>query len=335
MIFTQLAYPEEPSSWRQYKQLFISKDSRVIDYYQNQISHSEGQGYGMLLAVIHNDKNTFNRLWEWTKNNLQIRHDSLLAWSWGKRQNGKWDVIDENDASDGDILVAFALLKASEKWDNNYYQTEGLKIIQSIRKELAVKWKDYLFISPGYYGFAKKDGLIINPSYFIFPAYRSFAKVDQKEFWQKVYKSSLSCLSQASFSSLHLPADWIFLNKNGVSIYTERSHYFGYEAIRILLYLCYEKDLKIEETFPEIKKLSEFYHKFGYIPLKVNLVDNSISLKDAPAGFYSIYALLAQKLGENSLSKELFKKAEKKLATEKYDYYSFSLYLLAKNLEIQ
>ena len=51
----------QPGTWEHYKKTFISNDGRVIDYYQEQCSHSEGQGYGMLLAVRHNDKETFSQ----------------------------------------------------------------------------------------------------------------------------------------------------------------------------------------------------------------------------------------------------------------------------------
>jgi len=332
MFFAQLAYGREQSLWKEYKSHFITHDGRVIDYYQGQIGHSEGQGYGMLLAVIYDDKNTFDRIWQWTKNNLQVRRDNLLAWCWGKRPNGEWDVIDYNNATDGDILVAFALLKVAKKWHDNHYQTEGLKIIKSIREKLALNWEDRIFLLPGYYGFTKNGSLQLNPSYLILPAYRCFAEVDKKNFWKKVHQNARFLLSRASFTSLHLPADWITLNKTGVSICTDKSHYFGYEAIRILLYLCWEE----RPQFPSgVKEIFKFYKKLHYIPLWVDLVNVSLSLRDAPAGFYAIYARVAQRIGEETLSKELFEKAKEKLLTEKDNYYSFTLYLLAESKEIR
>ena len=328
MFFVQLAYGLEQPLWKQYKTHFITQDGRVIDYHQCQISHSEGQGYGMLLAVIYGDKNTFDRLWRWTKNNLQVRQDNLLAWCWGKRPNGEWEVIDYNNATDGDTLVAFALLKAAKKWHDNYYKTEGVKIVKDIREKLALNWQNRILLLPGYYGFVKNNTLVINPSYLILPAYRCFVEVDKKNFWKKIYKNTLFLLSQANFTSLRLPADWIILNKTGISIYTEKSRYFGYEAIRILLYLCWEKRPQFP---PGVKEMLKFYKKLGYIPLWVDLINGSLSLRDAPAGFYAVYARVAQRMGEEALSKELFKKAREKLLTEKDDYYSFTLYLLAES----
>ncbi len=313
--------------WEYYKSHFISQDGRIIDYYQNRVSHSEGQGYGMLLSILYRDRSTFYKVWRWTRNNLLVRGDNLLAWRWGERFGGRWEVIDYNNATDGDILVAFALIKASEIWHEDSYKKEGLRIIKDIREKLAFKWRDYLLLLPGYYGFIKDGNPIINPSYFIFPAYRCFAEVDKRGFWERIYKDSASLLSKIDFTPIHLPADWVVLGKDGITPFSEKSKYFGYEAIRILLYLSWEKDLE----FPKgAEKILDFYRCFGYIPLWVDLLNESISLKSAPSGFYAIFARIAQRKGEKELSKELFLKAQNRIRFERDDYYSFTLYLLSE-----
>lgn len=326
-LFNSMAFGQDQSSWGKYKSLFISKDGRVIDYNQDQRSHSEGQSYGMLLAVAYNDRAAFNNLWIWTKGNLSTRSDNLLAWGWGKRPNGEWKATDFNNATDGDILIAYALLKAAKKWRNNNYRKEGLKIIESIRKNLTVNWQGHTFLLPGYYGFTKKNGFVLNPSYLIFPALRYFAKETDKEFWTKVYQDSLFLVANSSFGKLRLPADWVIINEKGISIYNKKKPYFGYEAIRTFLYLSWEDN----PQFPKgLNAILNIYKKLGYVPRWVDLEKNSVSLKSAAAGFYAVYARVSEKIGEKELSKKLFKEAKEKLSTEKNNYYSFSLYLLAE-----
>ena len=76
-------------TWEGFVEQFVSPSGRVIDYYQQEISHSEGQGYSMLLAVAANDRNSFARMWKWSGKELQVRQsDALFAWSWGERVNG-------------------------------------------------------------------------------------------------------------------------------------------------------------------------------------------------------------------------------------------------------
>ncbi len=327
VLASSYGYSLEQSDWEQYKDHFISKDGRIIDYYQNQASHSEGQGYGMLLALMHDDKVLFDQVWMWTKDNLNVRADGLLAWLWGERPDEKWAVVDYNNATDGDILIAFALIEAEKKWGEQEYKVEALKIIEGIRKELSFNWQGRTLLLPAYYGFKKDGGFVINPAYFILPAFRTFAEVDEKPFWDKVYKDCYSILYEVSFSTLHLPADWVLLNKAGSSVYSERSENFGYEAVRVPLYMSFEDNPK----FPAgIKEFLNTYNKIGYIPLWVNLINDSISLKPAPAGFYAVYAKVAKIMGEEALSDKLFEEARSKLKEEKNDYYSFTLYLLAK-----
>ncbi|MDP2681878.1 MAG: glycosyl hydrolase family 8 [Deltaproteobacteria bacterium] len=319
---------EDAALWERYKTDFISEDGRVIDYHQNQISHSEGQGYGMMLAVIHNDRAVFDSLWLWTKNNIKVRTDNLFTWSWGKRYDGQWSVIDYNNATDGDILIAYSLLKAYEKWNDKGYKNETVKIIEDIRKKLAITWQGHTFLLPSYYGFVKENGFVLNPSYFIFPAFRYFAEVDDRLFWEKVYKDSLFLITQSCFGKLCLPADWVILKDEKVSVYENSSSYFGAEAIRVLLYMSSEK----KAQFPKgVDKILEMYKQIGYLPSRIDLEKDSFSLKPAPAGYYAVYALAAKNMGDDVLSKRLFKEARERLDAEEKSYYSFNLYLLAVN----
>jgi endoglucanase len=321
--------PDVPDErlWEQYKSAFIQRDGRIIDKRQAQISHSEGQGYGLLCSVLYDDRATFHRVWQWTKDNLQSRKDNLFVWAWGKRHDGQWGVIDYNNATDGDLLIAYALLRASAKWSEIGYKTEGLKIIEDIRTSLSINWEKRTFLLPGYYGFNRGDGgVVLNPSYAIWPAYRAFAEIDEKTFWEKVYEDGLFLLEAGVFGKLKLPPDWVIVRKTGIAIFEEKGSLFGYEAIRTLLYLAWEKNPRFPEGLRAVLKL---YEQLGYIPLYADLAKDTISLEEAPAGFYAVYARAADRSGHKVVSRQLFQKAVEKVAAETDDYYSMSLLLLA------
>jgi endo-1,4-beta-D-glucanase Y len=320
------AYGQDHALWEQYKADFISNDGRVIDNHQGMISHSEGQGYGLRLAAIYNDKTTFDKIWNWTKNNLKVRADNLFAWQWGKRPNGEWKVIDYNNATDGDILIAYALLKAHEKWHDAGYKSEALRTIQDIRTSLSIDWHGHTFLLPGYRGFNTDNHVEINPSYSILAAFRQFAKEERRPFWEKVYQDSLYLIDQSCFGKWCLPADWLILTEGRISLPADRAPYFGSEAIRILLHLSTEKS----PHFPKgVGKILDTYKQIGYLPLWIDLEKDSFSLQAASAGYYAIYALAAKRLGDDALSAKLLKEARGKLSEDKKAYYSFSLYLLA------
>jgi endoglucanase len=322
------AYAQPDREWKAYKERFLTGDGRVIDFIQGRASHSEGQGYGLLLAAIHDEPQTFSSLWKWTQDNLRMRKgDSLHAWKWGRRPGGQWAVLDYNNATDGDLLIAWALLKGAEKWKNETYRTQAKEIIQSIRENLIIQRRGKLYVLPGYYGFTLKEGEVLNPSYLIFSAFKKFEQTEEPKFWKKVREDSLELLKKATFGRLGLPADWVLVDESGTSVYEKRSRFFGYEAIRTLLYLAWDENLTV---IPGPRGLLDMYKKLGYVPLQVDLVQNNISLEEGPGGYYALYGRAARDLGEAELSRALLQKASQKVQGEKEDYYSHILYLLSQ-----
>jgi endoglucanase len=291
------------------------------------MSHSEGQGYGLLLALMNGDRKTFDRVVEWTVGNLQVRRDALFAWGWGKRHNGTWTIIDYNNATDGDILIALALVSAGKKWNHEPYTKLARKIIRDIRTLLAIKKNNMSFLLPGYYGFAEKSGLVFNTGYLIFPAFTRFSVVDDAGFWTRIYNDGLKILKKARFSRFNLPSDWIHIQNGNVSVFTPKSPYFGYEAIRIPLYMIWDDN---GEQLKAFSKYLKFVQKSNYLPNRVNLVDGSISVDKAPAGFYAVFGRCAEFLKNIELSRKLIKDAENKISHESNDYFSHTLYLLSK-----
>jgi hypothetical protein len=71
---------------------------------------SEGMGYGLLLAVYHDDQALFDQLWRYTA--LYLNSNGLMDWEIGP--DGA--VIGTGAASDGDEDIAFALVMADRRW---------------------------------------------------------------------------------------------------------------------------------------------------------------------------------------------------------------------------
>jgi len=324
-------------AWGDFKKQFLQQDGRIIDRENSSISHSEGQGYGLIVSWSKDDKETFYKIWNWTKRNLQKRcGDHLLCWSWGKRPNGKWQVIDYNNATDGDICVAYALFKASEKWRDPELRKEGLNLTRDIRENLGLKWGDYLVLLPGYYGFTNRDWILVNPSYIFLKAYELFSRVDQKAFWLKAFESGRKIISQARFSDLMLPPDWLCLGQNGsLSLYKQRGYTFGFDAIRVFLF-GYYGDSDPASKIKQRHYLQGLAHKImalGYLPSTVDLMHDCYSTKHAPAGFYLILARAMERFGLHQESSWFLTQWKKTEASEKNPYYSSILSLLAESLK--
>lgn len=167
-VFSTAAACEWPA-WQQYKQFYISNEGRVIDPSSpNLISTSEGQSYGMFFALVANDRPTFDKLLEWTENNLSAGDLSahLPAWQWGKDDKNNWKVLDRNSASDADLWIAYDLIEAGRLWHSRRYQTLGTLLLQRIgREEVADIPGLGPMLLPGKIGFVAENRWRLNPSY--------------------------------------------------------------------------------------------------------------------------------------------------------------------------
>lgn len=332
LVIAGHCFAQAPGTWEYYRHHFVSEDGRVIDFFQQKTSHSEGQGYGMLLAVAHKDREAFDRIYKWTRENLMVRADPFATWQWGMRINGQWGILDYNNATDGDLLIAWALLDAAQLWSQPDLTDHALSIITAIKNELVIKKYGRILLLPGYFGFSSPDAVIINPSYFIYPAFEKFAQIDDPQFWRTLAAHSFELTIAQSLTPLELPCDWISIDDTGVKINKKRSKDFGYEAIRIPLYMAMSDDHK--NGLARFSKYLSFYKTTQLLPNVVDLVDNQISMFMAPAGFYAILARCCQLVGEKDLGSQLMDTAKEKILTEQDDYYSNTLYLLARSVKL-
>lgn len=328
ILYALSAQAGEPGSWNYFVDHFISPDGRVIDYFQDEISHSEGQGYGMLLAVAHQDQASFDLLWKWTREHLQVRgSDALSAWSWGKRPTGELAPIDYNNASDGDVCIAWALLLAHQRWNRPDCLEDATRIIRSIRRFLLLERHGYIVLLPGYYGYVDHDRIVLNPSYWVLPAYRLFGRFDDRLQWQRAHTDALKLLQDLPGQGIEMVPDWIRLNNEGVSILPEKPPLFGYEAVRVILYLAWDRSLA---EVPYVVDLLDTVEQTGHVPLSIDLKDGVFATEEGSGGFYGVMARAALSLDRPQLAESLWKKAQEKLAHEKDDYYSQVLYLFSR-----
>ena len=224
--------------WRAYRARFITEQGRVVDTANGLISHSEGQGYGMLLAVAAGDRATFERVWGWTRANLMVRSDELLAWRWAPDQRPA--VADMNNATDGDILVAWALTEAAEAWTEPSYRTAARRIaVEFGRKTILFKDPHGALILPAVSGFSAReraDGPLANLSYWVFPAFQRLPIVAPEYDWAAVIRSGVNLLRRARFGPSSLPTEWISM-KEAPRPADGFPALFSYNAIRVPLYL--------------------------------------------------------------------------------------------------
>jgi endo-1,4-beta-D-glucanase Y len=228
-----------PEDWAAYRDRFVLPDGRVVDDANGGISHSEGQGYGLLLAYSAGDRGTFERIFDFTRNQLLIRDDGLAAWKWDPRANPH--IVDVNNASDGDILIAYALGLAGKDWGEPRYTEAATRLATAIGTNLLIEANSRVVLKPGVVGFTppdRPDGtIVVNPSYWVFEAFPMLKELAPEFAWDELAASGAEIVAAARFGSAELPADWVSISSKGLEPAEGFPAVFGYNAIRIPLYL--------------------------------------------------------------------------------------------------
>lgn len=280
------AWAQEPreAAWREWKAAHLRGDGRVVDEDNQGISHSEGQAYGLLLAQAWGDRMAFARIEGWTRKHLAKRDDALLAWKW---QDG--GVVERRNATDGDLLRAWALLRASRDsgWGEHAGKAEPicLALVNSCLAPDPRAPREWL-LKPASHMRANDSSVIVNPSYYMLRALIELGEAS----------GQLPLLRAAAHGERLLTdpnalRDWIAVTPAGIGPAPNLSHDFGWDALRLPLYLFWSG----RRDHPALQMASA---RFAAAPLKGHVATvtdpagKPLSQSDA-AGFRAVAALAA------------------------------------------
>lgn len=284
VLAEQSAPPLLKKTWSQFSEKFIHADGRVKDNYQNGITHTEGLGVAMLAAQACDDWKRFEKMYACSKKLL--RPDGLYSWSMSPE--GK--VLDPNNASDGDLYVAWALLRAGLKALKEEWLVAANRGTQAMLSEVVRKAPQGTVLIPAKFGFIEKDGngkevFVTNPSYWVFPAIQELQKIPRASAWAEVLNDTLNITAYARFGDYGLPADWVVLT-DPVAPWDKRPARFGYESVRVALFLAWAQ----QDSHPALRACAKFMQTPNF-PAWVGFKGNEKAEYPAPAGFEAIARL--------------------------------------------
>ncbi len=306
--------------WLHYRQRFVTPEGRVVDTGNGGVSHSEGQGYGLLLAEAFDDKACFDCILGWTRQEL-LRPEGLHAW----RFRPGLGVDDPNNATDGDLYIAWALLRASERWGRPDYERQAMAIAQAVVARLVLEIPGRTLLLPGRLGFSDDRRVVLNPSYYAFPAMAALGRMHRHPAWAALQRDGVSLLREARFGRWGLPADWVEVARSGTRQAAPargRNARFSYDAVRVPLHLAWAG---LSEE-PGLAAARHFWQQPGnaHPPAWVDLRSGERGTDTASTGVMAI-ASLAQQSGRGRTSLQDMPRLN---TTE--DYYPASLTLLAR-----
>ena len=226
------------SVWRAWKEVHLSPDGRVVDVLQQEASHSEGQGYGMVLATEFGDRDAFERMFGWAETNLARRADGLLSWRWLPHLSDQ--VPDLNNASDGDLFYGWALLRAGRAWDDAGYMRRATAIARALVETCIVRDpsnSDRLLFLPAAAGFVHDGTVTVNPSYYMPLAMRELADAAGADSLGRCAGDGEDLLARVAGNGL-VP-DWIEVSPDGWAPSARLDSNTGYEALRVPLFLVW------------------------------------------------------------------------------------------------
>ncbi len=289
--------------WEHFKARFVSREGRVIDNMNGHISHSEGQGFAMLLAVRFDDQDSFCRIYDWTHANLSRPSDSLHAWCFRPGEPGGRPG-DRNNATDGDLMIAWALTEAADKWDQPVLRSFAAAIARDILALMVVRIGDRPHLLPGCQGFLDATTLTTNPSYYIYPAFRALRVVAPSPVWGQLEATGLRLARTARFGRFGLVADWVALARSGAGlpgIAPNQPARFSYDACRVPLYMVWGGF----GSEPMVEAAARFWHdpSLREMPAWTDLRTGMVSHYAADPGIAAIARLAAIGCGQRRLTR--------------------------------
>jgi endoglucanase len=282
-------------AWETFKQQFIGDGGRVAESATPRSQTvSEAQGYALFFALVAGERDTFERLLRWTEDNLAggdltVR---LPAWQWGRRDDGRWGVIDDNPASDADLWIAYALGEAGRLWQERRYTALASLIADRVLREETAQLPGLgLTLLPGPQGFVlSPTRWRLNPSYVPLPLMRWLAARSAPGGWDAVLQSSLRLLRDSAPRGFapewaHYQAD----GGNGRFALAEQpadDRLGSYNAIRVYLWLglIAPQDPARAALLAQYAPMAELIQRNGVPPEGVDAVSGQVQ-GAGPSGF--------------------------------------------------
>lgn len=280
------ARAQRAGAWEAWKARFLAPDGRVIDQLQDGASHSEGQGYGMLIAQAFGDRSAFAAMDGWAARVLDIRGDGLMAWRW--QPGATPAVADRATATDGDLFRAWALLRAERQ--SGWAEAAGRagRIAEALAARCLApdpRAPAEPLLAPAAESPRDSQGVLFNPSYVMSRALRELGAAFDSPALIRAADHGETVLRELTEGGL-VP-DWTLVTPAGFRAAEGYSTHHGYDALRVALYLVWSG----RRDHPAVAARAQLPAAEGGVPTVVQR-DGTVLTRSSYPGYAALNALV-------------------------------------------
>jgi endoglucanase len=311
------------SEWLAWRGRFVTNDGRITDTGNDGIAHSEGQGWGLLFAASFGDRPAFEAILTWTSRHLRRPTDRLHAWRY--RPGHARPVDDPNNATDGDLYIAWGLLAAHRRWGDAAHLQAARAIGRDLLRLTLRETARGPVLLPGAAGFERREGLVLNPSYIVLPAFDELSRAMPAGPWQALSAAGIDLLRRARFGAWGLSPDWVMQPHAPDAPLVLPGRWpprFSYDAVRVPLMLAWAG----QGAHPALLGAVGFWTdpRWREPPAWVDLVSGVPAEYGASPGARAVASFASARIGARSIAVSL------PPVNDSRDYYSASLLLLVR-----
>ncbi len=232
------------------------------------VALSESQGYGMVITALAAKKGyateaRFDRLMQYYFANRRSATSSLMKWK-QTTIDDKWQSVDNNNATDGDLDIAYSFILAAKLWPDNAasYKQAASDLLADIKAENYNAETGVLTVG----NWATEDQTMryLFRSSDVMPVYfEEFARFTNDSFWTTLEETSaqkLLTLSSQHKTGLLPDFAWVTPTETKAvkakTIATKNDGNYGYNSARMPLRLANSSNATIKKVQ---KKLLDFF----------------------------------------------------------------------------
>lgn len=276
----------------------------IVDTGNNDV-RTEGQGYGMMIAVQMDRKDIFDRVWKWTRTYMYLDKGNYKGYfGWSAQLNGRRN--SEGPAPDGEEYFAMALLFAAARWGDGHGIFNYTQEARNILYEMVHKEKDPMFDPETKLIRFIPNWRFTDPSYHLPHFYELFSlwgNAEDAKFFKEAAKLSREYLKKACHPITGLSPDYAEFDGTPRNLYNHGLFYsdayrtaaniaLDYEWFGADKWACAQAD-NIQKFFGETVKGSEdLVYKIDGTPV-LNADERVCETDGTPSGVLHPTGLLA------------------------------------------